>query len=717
MGNHIAVFGVKPIDNTTWASLPPWKYGSRARHTACLLAIVVAIIIGGMFSAPVFSASPAPSGNFISFDSGANPPSKLLSRGGKIGLFSGEDILPPDEAFPPPHVEVRDADTLFIQWQITKGYYLYRDRFRFEIQGAPGVQLGSPRIPRGVSKEEEDSGPVEVFFDEVGIALPIIRRTPTQIPLRDPRQSSDASLPHTDAPTRTENSKTIALQLTVGYQGCAEAGLCYPPSTKTLHLDLPNSGDRDEQGNSITTRPTTIQPTTGIAATGKEVMGTTLPESDRLAYAILGNSLWMVLPIFFGFGLLLGFTPCVFPMVPIIASIIAGQGKAITTRKALALSMTYVLAMAVTYTVAGVIAGLSGRNLQAAFQNPWVITTFSAIFVLLALSTFGLFRIQIPITWQTKLTMRSNLQKGGTFAGVGIMGFLSALIVGPCVAPPLAGALIAIGTTSDPIRGGLALFSLSLGMGTPLIAVGTSAGRWLPKTGPWMEITKNIFGVLLLVVAIYLLGRVIPNWVSMFLWAVLLIMIGTYLGALDRLESSDGGWRRFRKGVGIIAMVHGITLMVGASLEYGLVPSKGFVTGGDPEVHAPLFERIKTHQELEAKLAASGVRDSTRNDRGNRLIMLDYYADWCATCKEMERRTFSDPGVRRVLADMVLLQADVTDNDKQDQAMLRAFGLYGPPAILFFGPDGKEYSAYRVQGFMNAEEFREHVRRLRDMIP
>nr|VFK56238.1 MAG: thiol:disulfide interchange protein DsbD [Candidatus Kentron sp. TUN] len=629
--------------------------------------------------------------------SSTNPLSALLSRKASSGSFLGGDLLPPDQAFPPPYLEVRDADTLVVRWQVAKGYYLYRDKFRFRIEGSQGVELGLPDIPRGVFiEEQEDSGPIEVYFHEVRVTLPIIHHT------SDGRFQEETASLLQGIPATGAAEETTGPQLIVEYQGCAEAGLCYPPFTKTLPVGFPIS----EHG-------ITANSATGIVPATKKAKTETAPE-QRLAYAILGDGLWVILPIFFGFGLLLGFTPCVFPMVPILTGIIVGQGKDITTYRAFSLSVVYVLAMAITYTVAGVIAGLSGYNLQAAFQNPWIITAFSAIFVLLAISMFGFFEIRMPAVWQTRLTMYSNLQKGGTFVGVGAMGFLSALIVGPCIAPPLAGALIAIGTTGDPLRGGLVLFSLSLGMGTPLIVMGASAGRWLPKAGPWMNATKNIFGVLLLAVAIYFLERILPGQVTLLLWAVLSILIGVYLSVGKASGSRNKGWRRFRKGMGIVTMVYGIILVASAGIggDNPLAPLEKFVAG-EPKGHATFFQRVKTPQELQTKLETLGAEDGG----GKRIAMLDYYADWCIECKKMEARTFSDPGVRQELANILLLQADVTANDAQDRAMLQMFGLYGPPTILFFGHDKKEYSAYRVQGFMGAKAFREYVQSVRNAIP
>nr|VFJ53334.1 MAG: thiol:disulfide interchange protein DsbD [Candidatus Kentron sp. FW] len=675
----------------------PWAYS----------AYLLVIILLGMSSVFASAASFTPFANNLPTD----PLSGLLSPAqGNAGPFSGGDLLPPDEAFPSPYLTIENARTLVVRWQISKGYYLYRDRFRFEIQEGRGVELGPAEIPPGVFKEEEELGRVEVFHDEVSITLPIVYHGQGFSP-----QKGTAFFPTRESTESPEDAitKNRTLRILVGYQGCAEAGLCYPPATKTLEVDLPiadpSLSDLLIPDNH---RETTSGSPAPANAAGTAAHKTTQAESDRLAHTILGGSLWVVLPIFFGFGLLLGFTPCVFPMIPILAGIIVGQGEDITTRKALALSVVYVLAMAFTYTAAGVIAGLFGHNLQVAFQNPWIIGLFSAVFVLLALSMFGLFELRIPTAWQTGLATRSNLRKGGTFLGVGIMGLLSALIVGPCVAPPLAGALIAIGATGDPPRGGLALFSLSLGMGAPLIAIGTSAGRWLPKTGSWMKVINKLFGVLLLAVALYLLERILPARISMSLWALFLIMIGVYLGLWRQSERGNSGWQILRKGAAIIAMAYGILVLVNAGGKGVFSPLEGFsFTATD---HAPIFERVKTHEELQSRLATIRAENSARDGTPGRFAMFDYYADWCIECKRMETRTFSHPDVRQALADMVLLQADVTDNDEQDQALLKAFGLYGPPAILFFGTDGQEYAGYRVQGFIDAEKFREHVRRLRE---
>jgi thiol:disulfide interchange protein DsbD len=393
-------------------------------------------------------------------------------------------------------------------------------------------------------------------------------------------------------------------------------------------------------------------------------------------------------------------------MIPILSGIIAGHGDQITTRKAFVLSLVYVLAMAITYTVAGVLAGLFGENLQAYFQNPWILSSFALVFVLLALSMFGFYDLQLPSSLQSRLTEVSNKQQGGSLFGVAIMGFLSALIVGPCVAPPLAGALIYIGQTGDALLGGLALFALSMGMGAPLIAIGTSAGKLLPRAGSWMDAVKAVFGVALLGVAIVMLERIIPAEVAMLLWGMLLIISAVYMGALRTLQIEASGWQKLWKGLGVVFLVYGALMLVGAAAggKDTLQPLRGLaIAGGSGSAHQELvFKRIKSLQDLQQEVASASAAGKT--------VMLDFYADWCVSCKEMEKYTFTDAGVIAALANTVLLQADVTANDDTDQALLQGhFGLPGPPAIIFYGADGKERKAYRVVGFKPAKAFAEHV--------
>ncbi len=570
------------------------------------------------------------------------------------GSQAQPEFLQPDEAFVF-SAEATDGKTVVADWQIADGYYLYRSKFQFAISNAQGIAVGEPVLPDGKSKVDEYFGEMEVYYNAVQATLPL--------------QRADA--------------KAQTVTLDVVYQGCADAGLCYPPIKKQLAINIPAA-------QSVPASPGLTQ-------------SVELPEQDRIARSLAGGNLWLVLLGFVGLGLLLTFTPCVFPMIPILSSILVGQGESLGTRRAFTLSLTYVLAMAATYTAAGVLAGLLGANLQAAFQNPWVLGAFIAVFVLLALAMFGLYDLQIPASWQARLTGASNRQQSGTYIGVGIMGFLSALIVGPCVAAPLAGALIYIGQTGDAVLGGLALFALSIGMGLPVLAIGTSAGRLLPSAGPWMDSVKSVFGVVLLGVAIYLAERLVPTWVALLMWGALLVMAAIYFGALDRLTGETTSRWRLRKGVAIIVLVYGVALVVGGFSGSDNVwrPLERLASNGESAGEGLEFKRVKGIDGLNAAVATAVA--------SGKPVMLDFYADWCVSCKEMERYTFRDDEVKAALAGTVLLQTDVTDNDAKDQALLKRFNLFGPPAILFFGPDGQERPAYRVVGYMKAPRFRDVV--------
>lgn len=584
---------------------------------------------------------------------------KLSGLGQKLG-FGGSDngFLPPDQVFIL-STEVADPYTLRLRFDVADGYYLYRDKFAFEIVNTEGVKVEPFALPRGKEKQDEVFGLMEVFYHEVETALPLARSM---------RAAGD-------------------IDLEIKYQGCADAGFCYPPMKQVVTLSLPEA--------------TTAAPQRTAVGAGF------ISEQDRYARGLAENSLWLSMLSFFGLGLLLTFTPCVFPMIPILSSIIAGQGSDITTRRAFSLSLTYVLAMAVTYTLAGLMAGLFGANLQAAFQNPWVLGSFSLIFVLLALSMFGFYELQMPQRIQSKLAELSNRQRGGTFFGVGIMGFLSALIVGPCMAAPLAGALIYIGQSGDALLGAAALFALSMGMGIPLLLIGTSAGKFMPQAGPWMHTVKAVFGVLLIAVAIWLIERIIPAAVGLALWGILLVVCAVYLGAFERLQPEAGGWHKLWKGVGVVLLIYGGMLLVGASsgardMFQPLANLSLAANGAKVTQHGLEFKQIKGLAGLQRELERAAAQGKP--------VMLDFYADWCVSCIEMERKTFSDPTVQAALADTVLLQADVTLNDNQDQALMQAFGLFGPPSILFFDTDAQELPRYRLMGFLDAEDFEHHAR-------
>ncbi|MET0066742.1 MAG: protein-disulfide reductase DsbD [Candidatus Thiodiazotropha sp.] len=602
-----------------------------------------------------------------------------LPIGGNANLFNDpaeDELLDPEEAYKL-NVSVEDGTHLRLYWSIADGTYLYQDKIELSLPQNDDVQIARYELPAPEIKEDSirpdgSIGDVAVYHEAIDLNLPLLRSS------TDPQE----------------------IVLEAKFQGCAEIGVCYPPMTQQFTLSLP--GISEAQASEPLT------PATVVAQTAAEEP--LLSEVDEIASTLQGGSTLVIVGVFFLLGLGLAFTPCIFPMIPILSGIIAGQGDQITTRKAFVLSLVYVLAMAITYTFAGVLAGLFGENLQAYFQNPWILSTFALVFVLLALSMFGFYDLQLPSSLQSRLTEVSNKQKGGSLIGVAVMGFLSALIVGPCVAPPLAGALIYIGQTGDALLGGLALFALSMGMGAPLIAIGTSAGKLLPRAGSWMDAVKGVFGVAMLGVAIIMLERIVPAELAMLLWGMLLIVSGIYMGALRHLEIEASGWQKLWKGLGFVMVVYGSLMLVGAAAggKDTLQPLRGIAfsaAGGNASAHQELtFQRIKSLEDLQREVTSASAAGQT--------VMLDFYADWCVSCKEMEKYTFSDPQVIKALANTRLLQADVTANDEVDQALLQKhFGLPGPPAIIFYAANGEERKAYRVVGFKPAEEFAAHVRK------
>ncbi len=614
---------------------------------------------------PLASAETA--ANTTSNSGGFSPLNALKNLGSSLGLIdSGDDFLHPDQAFTF-SAEAINGNTLRVRWDIADKVYLYRDKFKFELKEANGITLGTPVLPEGKKKIDESFGEMMVYYHDVDIDIPLERT----------------------------NLNATDVILVVKYQGCADAGFCYPPITKEMPVALPAGSA-----------------TAAAAGANTDTNDASLSEQDRIADSLASGNTLLTLLTFFGFGLLLAFTPCVFPMIPILSSIIVGQGKSITTRRAFIMSLVYVLAMALTYTVAGIAAGAFGQNLQVAFQNPWILGSFAAVFVALSFSMFGFYELQMPSFIQNKLTSASNRQQGGTLTGVAIMGLLSALIVGPCVAAPLAGALIYIGQTGDMVLGGMALFALSMGMGAPLLAIGASAGKLLPKAGAWMDTIKAVFGVMMLAVAVWMLERIIPVGMAMMLWGTLMIGSAIYMGALDPVGEGSG-WRKLWKGLGVVLLIYGALQLFGAAAggKDTLQPLHGLAMGGGGSGGVAMgnmhhggemvFKRFKGLAELEREVAAASAAGKS--------VMVDFYADWCVSCKEMEKYTFSDAGVQKALANTVLLQADVTADDDIDKALMKEFGIFGPPSILFFGVDGKERRSYRVVGFVKADPFREHV--------
>ncbi|SEP85795.1 thiol:disulfide interchange protein DsbD [Ectothiorhodospira magna] len=571
-----------------------------------------------------------------------------------FGKSGGNELLPPDRAFAF-DAYLEDEYTAVARWRIADGYYLYGAQFQFESQ-TEGITLGEPRRPAGVIKEDEFFGQVETYRYHISIHIPLLR---------------DEDAPNT-------------LTLKARSQGCADIGVCYPPHFQTVTLDL-----TDIRG------PQALKPPTGIT------------EQDRIAAQLADGRLWLVVLAFFGFGLLLTFTPCVLPMIPILSNIIVGQ-KDLTTRKAFFISLVFVLAMALTYTVAGVFAGLAGANLQAAFQNPWIIGSFVVVFIALALSMFGFYDLQMPSGVQTRLSALSGKQQGGTLIGAAIMGFLSALIVGPCVTAPLVGALLYISQTGDAVLGGLALFSLSMGMGLPLLIIGTSAGKLLPQAGAWMDTVKVVFGVLLLAMGIWLLERVAPPGVTLFLWATLLMGFAIYMIAVKPLPRQAGLWRALWKGLGLVILIYGMVVMVGAATggRDVLRPLSGITIGSSATVHPLPFRPVNSLADLERELAQARERGQP--------VMLDFYADWCVDCVRMQRTTFQDSTVTQRLSQVHLLKVDVTDNTADHRALLQAFDLFGPPALVFYDEQGQEIHQARVVGYMNARRFSHHLQQTLD---
>ena len=565
------------------------------------------------------------------------------------------NFLPADQAFAL-SVHAVDQKTLIASFKITPGYYLYRDKINFKLADGTPTQL---TLPKGEEKDDPNFGLIEVYHRSF---------------------QAEIKLPKVDV------KKTLVLN--ASYQGCSDNGLCYPPIDKTFNIELMQS-------------ITAAAPPTATA-TSTENKAAPENANTQIAKVFQSGSFWLIVTFFFGAGLLLALTPCVFPMIPILSGIIVGRGHKITHMHAFILSLAYVLGMAVTYAIAGVAAGYSGDLISNSLQTPWVLGSFAALFVVLSLSMFGFYELQLPSALQSKLTDTSNKLHGGHLSGVFGMGALSAIIMGPCVAAPLAGALLYISQTHDAVLGGTALFVMALGMGVPLLIIGTSAGTLLPKAGAWMESVKRFFGVMMLALAIWIVSPVIPLAIEMGLWAALLIFSAIYLHALDPLPHTARGWDKLGKGLGILALLLGVAYLIGAlSGARDILRPLGNLGRATAEAnHSLVFERVKSNAELDARIAQAA----------GKTVMLDYYADWCVSCKEMERFTFSDAGVQAKLKDTILLQADVTANNADDKALLQRFQLFGPPATLFFDRQGKEMADSRVVGYQDARQFKDSLK-------
>lgn len=624
--------------------------------------------VDGRPAAPRSEPVPGGSGNALD---------DLLSGFGdsNSGLTGRGAPLPPEQAFRVETIAL-GADELLARFTVHPDYYLYRDTIGFSVDDA-GFRAGELKLPPAEPITDEYFGDTFVYFGEV------------EIPFDLARPAGD--------------SRRITLQ--VDFQGCQVDGICYPPMQRSIDVDLPAATEAAVLPNT----PGAGTPTTASSApVGSTPAGAITPEAgsvsaqSRLAGALADSPL-LALGLFFIAGVLLAFTPCVFPMVPILSGLIAGDAGHMSTLRAFRLSVVYVLAMAVVYTAFGVIAALLGQNLQALFQHPVVLGAFALLFVLLSLAMFGFYELQLPSSWQTRLNAMSNRQQGGTLIGAAIMGGLSALVVGPCVAPALMGALVYIGQTGDAWLGGSALFAMALGMGLPLVVWGTSAGRLLPRAGVWMRAVKAVFGVGLLALAVWMLERVLPGGVIMLLWGGLAVACGVYLGALNRTEAGTAGWPRLWQALGIVLLVFGVVQLIGA-LAGGrdwtrpLAPLTAGPTAAN-EV-AVEFTEVDDLAQLERALAAA-----------TRPVFVDFYADWCVDCIRMDRRTFPDPAVAEMLAGFDLIKIDLTDFNDAHREVLAEFGLIGPPAYLFFSNE-RELEALRMYGFMAPEEFRAHLDRV-----
>ncbi len=583
----------------------------------------------------------------------------LLSCAARAGE---PELLEPEKAF---RFSARmvDVDRVEVRYEIAPGYYMYRDKFRFGAEPA-SISLDASQLPSGKIKKDEFFGDVQIYRGDMRFVLPLAM-------VGEPVSS---------------------FTLNAVSQGCADIGVCYPPQEQKAEIR--------RAGFSSATPGTGASPflqsAPGAAASAAAPRGKAQAE-DTLIAELFKGGFWALVMSFFGFGLLLALTPCVFPMIPILSGILVPHGEHLTHARAFALSLAYVLGMAITYALAGVAAGLLGTLLSSTLQNPWVLSGFAAGFVLLALSMFGFYELQLPSALQSRLAVTTNKLHGGHFASVFVMGVLSALIVGPCVAAPLAGALLYISQSGDGVLGGSALFAMALGMGVPLLAVGASAGALLPKAGPWMETVKRFFGMVLLGVAIYLVAPLLPVVVHMLAWAALLIIFAVYLHALDPLPHGAPGYRKLFKGIGVISLLAGIALLVGV-LSGGrdvLQPLAGLRGAAAPVAQPALFQRVSDLSELESAIGTAAGKP----------VMLDFYADWCVSCKEMERYTFTDSAVRVRLDQMLKLQADVTANLDAHKVLLKRFGLFGPPGIVFFDRQGNEINDMRVIGFQSADKF------------
>jgi thiol:disulfide interchange protein DsbD len=568
------------------------------------------------------------------------------------------------------NAEMVTDNQVLLRWDILKDYYLYDNRMKFSVPA--GVELKEVSRSKTKAKDDPLFGKVDVYYFSSEIVLEIIN-----------------------------NTNNDQVNLTIGYQGCWDGGVCYPPVTKERTLTVPIVVKSSTDNVAPATNTKTEQSTQ--TSVSEETVKAPQSEQDYFSSVLANGDLIWILSAFFVAGLALSLTPCVFPMIPILSSIIAGQGKQITKYKAFILTIIYVLSVSVTYTVAGVLAGLFGENLQVLFQTPWIIALFSFIFVLLALSMFGFYELQLPSVLQSKLTDVSNNQKGGSYIGVAVMGVLSALIVGPCMAAPLAGALIYIGQSADPVLGGMALFSLSIGMGVPLLLVGISAGHFMPRVGAWMNTVKGAFGVLLLLMAIYMLDRIVSIEVTMTLTAITLLTVSVFMGVLEALPNPAAGRLKLVKSIAVMLLIYSLSLMAGVFVGHGnfLQPLRGLAgTKSTEQVEVNKFNKVTSLAQLAPLLAQAKA--------GKQVAMLDFYADWCISCVELEYM-LEERAVASVLKNVMLIKVDLTDYNDDAKALLTKYKVLGPPALVFYDKKGELRAEKNLVGLIAADKFLKHI--------
>ncbi|MFA5455186.1 MAG: protein-disulfide reductase DsbD [Sulfurimonas sp.] len=586
----------------------------------------------------------------------------LLLLFSSILLFGAQPkFLMPEEAFKP-SAKLNDKMQIEVSVWVAKDIYLYVDATKVTVKEGGGISAKEITSPKGMDHDGD-----MVYLESPTFVVTL-------------QKDADVT-----------GIKSVEIELS--YQGCSEQGLCYEPYTHSFKFDV----DSSKLGDG--TKKEDLKDIKKEITAEKRVEAEALSESDSIADTIKHGSVALVLLTFLGFGLLLSLTPCVFPMIPIISGIIISQGEGLTTKRAFMLSLIYVFAMAIAYTIAGVLAGLFGSNLQAALQTPWVIYAFSGVFVALALSMFGFYELKLPDKFVAKISSSHHSNRSG-YTGVAIMGFLSALIVGPCVAAPLAGALVYIGQTGDAVLGGAALFAMSIGMGIPLILVGVSAGRFMPRPGVWMTMVSAIFGVMMLGVAIWMLERVVDASITTLLYAVLGVGFATYFGAFDKDAHI------FRRTVSIVFFIYAVALFIGAMAgSYSMTKPLEFLKPQVSESRAveksshPEFKKVTSIKELDEVLAQNSGKK----------IMLDFSAEWCAVCKELDKKTFSDEAVKAKMEEFVLIQANVTENNQDQKELSKKYGVFGPPVLIFFDKELNVIKSKTIVGFIGADEFLAHL--------